>query len=580
MKKTGAEIIVELLKREGITTVAGIPGGSILPLYDELAKSSIRHILVRQEQAGGFIAQGIARSTGKPAVCLATSGPGAMNLLTAVADARSDSVPIIAITGQVNTSLIGTDAFQEADTFGLSFPITKHSIMVKTPEELLSAIPEAFAIAVNGRPGPVLIDVPRDVQCAVCEFDDWPDVNTVKIHDIRFHTPPTEYAEKMEKITDRLISARKPVLYCGGGCNSPAGAEGLKSFLKSYRLPVVTSLMGIGCIPESSDMFAGMVGMHGSYAANIAMHDADLVIAAGVRFDDRATGIVSEFCPHAKIVHIDIDAAEVDKIVTTDISVVAEIESVFPILVQLTAEKQELFASAWQYAEARAVWLEKIMNIKNENASVECGCPEHTSGNNPRSFIASIPDLSEKAGTLRESILVTTDVGQHQMWAAQYYPVEKPRTFLTSGSLGTMGFGLPTAIGAALANPGKRVVCLSGDGSILMNIQELATLAELNLAVTVIVFENGTLGMIYQQQKYLFGKNYSACIFSARPDLVTIARGFGIDAVDVADDKLWYEKAFAPDRKKKPYFVRVRIGCEEDVLPFVPGGRPNINAIR
>jgi acetolactate synthase I/II/III large subunit len=580
MKKTGAEIIVKLLEMEGITTVAGIPGGSILPLYDELNRSSIRHVLVRQEQAGGFIAQGMARSTGKPAVCLATSGPGAMNLLTAVADARSDSVPIIAITGQVNSSLIGTDAFQEADTFGLSFPITKHSVMVKSPEELLRAIPEAFEIAMNGRPGPVLIDVPRDVQSAVCEFDDWPDLSAVKLHDIRFHTSPSDYTARIDKITDALALARKPVLYCGGGCNTETASQELQKFLKSYRLPVVTSLMGLGVVPHSSGMLAGMVGMHGSYAANVAMHDADLVIAAGVRFDDRATGVVSKFCPNAKIIHIDVDAAEVNKIISADISLVADVESVFPILVQLAAEKQEKFASAWQNAEGRAVWLEKIMKIVSENASYESGRPENAESVNPREFIASVPGLAEKAGTAPDRLIVTTDVGQHQMWAAQYYPVDKPRTFLTSGSLGTMGFGLPAAIGAALANPDRRVVCFSGDGSILMNIQELATLAELNLAVTVIVFENGTLGMVYQQQKYLFAENYSACIFSAQPDLVAIARGFGIDAVDASDDDTWYEKAFAPDRKNKPFFVRVKINAEEDVLPFVPGGKANIDAIK
>src|SRR5574344_1613852 len=579
MKKTGAEIIVKLLEMEGITTVAGIPGGSILPLYDELARSPIRHILVRQEQAGGFIAQGIARSTGKPAVCLATSGPGAMNLLTAIADARSDSVPVIAITGQVNTSLIGTDAFQEADTFGLSFPITKHSIMVKSPAELLAAIPEAFAIAVNGRPGPVLIDVPRDVQCASCEFESWPDVNAVKIHDIRFHTPASEYSARMEKITDALAEARRPVLYCGGGCNTQSAAEQISKFLKCYHLPVVTSLMGLGCVPESSGMSAGMVGMHGSCAAKRARHDAELVIAAGVRFDDRATGVVSKFCPKAKIVHIDVDAAEVNKIMTADISVVADVESVFPILVQLAAEKQELFASSWQQAETRAVWLEKIMNTKRETFSIECGRPAGTVQVNPRVFIASVPELAEKAGIKKDDLIVTTDVGQHQMWAAQYYPVEKPRTFLTSGALGTMGFGLPAAIGAAVANPRKRIVCISGDGSIMMNIQELATLAELNLAVTVIVFQNGTLGMVRQQQKYLFDRNYSASVFGKSPDLLQIARGFGIEAEYAADDDRWYEKAFAADRAAKPFFLCVKINNKEDVLPFVPGGKANIEAI-
>lgn len=588
MKKTGAEIIVKLLEMHGIKIVAGIPGGSILPLYDEIARSSIKHILVRHEQAAGFVAQGMTRSTGKPAVCLATSGPGAMNLLTAVADARSDSIPIIAITGQVNTSLIGTDAFQEADTFGLSFPITKHSIMVKTPEELLNAIPLAFKIATSDRPGPVLIDVPRDVQLKTCEFNSWPDVENVQIHDIRFHTPEHEYSAKMDEITDLLVEARRPVLYCGGGCNSAEASKEILKFLKSYRLPVVTSLMGIGCIPQNSEMYIGMVGMHGNLAANTAMYESDLVIAAGVRFDDRATGVVSKFCPNAKIIHIDVDAAEINKIMNANVSVVADVESVFPILVQLSSEKQEKYGAAWQQSESRAVWLEKIKNIKNENNSVNCGHPKTKVQNvfesenglvNPREFISKVPYLAEKAGLSQDEIIVTTDVGQHQMWAAQYYPVIRPRSFLTSGSLGTMGFGLPAAIGASLANPEKRIICFSGDGSIMMNVQELATLAELNLPVTIIVFQNGTLGMVYQQQKYLFDKNYSASIFSKNPDLISIAKGFGIEAVDADTDSQWYKKAFDQNRKNRPCFVRASVGSEEDVLPFVPGGRANIEAI-
>lgn len=581
MKQSGAQIIVKLLEMYGIETVAGIPGGSILPLYDELNRSKkIRHVLVRQEQAAGFIAQGIARTTGKPGVCMATSGPGAMNLLTAVADARCDSIPIIAITGQVNTSLLGTDAFQEADTFGLSLPITKHSVMVKSPEELLTVIPEAFEMAMNGRPGPVLIDVPRDVQMKECEFDKWPDIENIQLHDIRFHTPAHEYADKMDLITDLLAKAKRPVLYCGGGCNSPAAADGLKKFIKSYRLPVVSSLMGLGCIPESSAEWIGMVGMHGSYAANVAMHDSDLVFAAGVRFDDRATGVVKKFCPNAKIIHIDIDAAEVNKILNADVAVVADVESVFPILVQLSSEKQEVYGAAWQEAEARAEWLERILNVKKENDSITCGRPAGEKLTNPREFISSVPANAEKAGLKADDLIVTTDVGQHQMWAAQYYPIEKTRTFLTSGSLGTMGFGLPAAIGASIANPDKRIVCFSGDGSIMMNIQELATLAEHNLPVTVIVFQNGTLGMVYQQQKYLFDKNYSASIFGKQPDLLAIARGFGIEAIDADEDKEWYLKAFDAKRANKPCFVKVNVNSEEDVLPFVPGGKANIDSIR
>ena len=571
MKHTGAQIIVKLLEMYGIETVAGIPGGSILPLYDELNRSSIRHVLVRHEQAAGFIAQGMARSTGKPAVCLATSGPGAMNLLTAIADARADSIPIIAITGQVNTSLIGTDAFQEADTFGLSFPITKHSIFIKTPYDLLDAIPKAFEISTSGRPGPVLIDVPRDVQLKECDFDAWPDIKKIRLHDIRFHTPIDEYSEKMGKITDLLAAAKRPVLYCGGGCDSEEAASGIKAFLQNYRLPVVTSLMGLGCVPESSDCFIGMVGMHGSHAANVAMHDSDLVIAAGVRFDDRATGLVSKFCPDAKIIHIDIDAAEVNKILESYISVVADVESVFPVIAQLVSEKK---------IGADESWLKKISKIKKECHSVECGRPKNEKLANPREIISKIPELAAAAGLSPDGLIATTDVGQHQMWAAQYYPVERPRSFLTSGSLGTMGFGLPAAIGAAIANPSKRIVCFSGDGSIMMNVQEMATLAELNLPVTIIVFQNGTLGMVYQQQKFLFDKNYSASVFGRSPDLLSIARGFGLEAIDADSDAEWYKKAFDNNRQNKPCFVRISVDSEENVLPFVPGGKANIDSIR
>lgn len=572
MKLTGAQIIVKLLENYGIKMVAGIPGGSILPLYDELNRSSIRHVLVRQEQAAGFIAQGIARSTGKTAVCMATSGPGAMNLLTAIADARCDSVPIIAITGQVNTTLIGTDAFQEADTFGLSFPITKHSVMVKSAGELLEAVPLAFKIASSGRPGPVLIDVPRDVQLQEIEVSE--EQINVKPEDknpVKFHADVKEFSDRLEKMVKMIADSKKAVLYCGGGCNSKAAADGLSKFLSNYPVPVVTSLMGLGCVPRSSKEFIGMLGMHGSYAANVAMHDCDLVIAAGVRFDDRATGVVKQFCPNAKIIHIDIDAAEIDKIMPTDVSVVADVESVFPVLAQMISERK---------IKADESWLKKISKIKTENDSLNLGRPSGEKQVNPREIISKIPSLAKECALSSEDLIVTTDVGQHQMWAAQYYPVEKPGTFLTSGSLGTMGFGLPAAIGASLANPDKRVVCFSGDGSIMMNVQEMATLCELNLPVTIIVFQNGTLGMVYQQQKYLFNKNYSASVFDRVPDLLSIAKGFGIEAIDADSDSEWYKKAFDSKRSNKPCFVRISIDSEETVLPFVPGGKANIDSIR
>lgn len=563
MKKTGSEIICELLKMYKIKTVAGIPGGSILPLYDELARSGIRHILVRQEQAAGFIAQGEARTKGTPAVCMATSGPGAMNLLTAIADARADSIPIIAITGQVNLSMIGTDAFQEADTFGLSFPITKHSIMVKSASELLTAIPAAFEIATNGRPGPVLIDVPRNVQLEVAEFSSWPKISSAK-KEVRFATNKKDVSSILNKMLAALSKAKKPVLYLGGGTNSPAAAAAIRDFIKNYPLPVASSLMALGVVAATDPLYMGMVGMHGSVAANRAVHDADLLFAAGVRFDDRAIGLAKEFCPGAKIIHIDIDAAEVNKIFATDISLVGDVASSFIKLNELLREKARIGKS-----EEREAWKKEMCALRKNSFSTECGQNKKSRLVNPRSFIAALP---------YKNTIVTTDVGQHQMWAAQYYPVQEPRSFLTSGSLGTMGFGLPAAIGAALANPGKKVVCISGDGSIMMNIQELATLAENNLNVCVIVFENGTLGMVRQQQKYIFEKNFSASVFAKSPDLLEIARGFGIEAFDADKDADWQKKVFDPKRAS-PAFVRVRIDADEDVLPYVMAGKANIDSL-
>ncbi len=569
---TGSQIIVKLLEQMGISMVAGIPGGSILPLYDELAKSSITHVLVRQEQAAGFIAQGLARSTGKPAVCMATSGPGAMNLLTAIADARCDSVPIIAITGQVNSSLIGTDAFQEADTFGLSFPITKHSMMIKNVAELFDALPRAFAIACDGRPGPVLIDVPRDIQCAKYSFKAWPSAK-----DLQISLPKTkrDSSETIKNVIPQmakvLLSAKHPVLYVGGGCNSTKTSRAISLFRSAYTCAVVSSLMGIGSVPRSDSAYFGMVGMHGSYAANLAMHDADVVLAAGVRFDDRATGQIASFCPNATILHIDIDAAEINKILPALYSLVCSTDKAFSLLAKALQNNRS-------GERERASWVKQLGQVFEETESFELGRSKSVPKQsvNPRAFIHDIPLQAQKAGVKPENIIVTTDVGQHQMWSAQYYPVEKARQFLTSGSLGTMGFGLPAAIGASLANKTKRVVCISGDGSILMNIQELATLKEQNLNVTVFVLQNGTLGMVRQQQEYLFAKNYSASIFDAVPDFLTVARGFGIDAIDANADADWAKKAFS----KGPHFVLLKIDMAENVLPFVSAGKANIDALR
>lgn len=597
IEATGAQIIVKLLERQGVTTVAGIPGGSVLPLYNQLASSSIRHVLVRHEQAAGFIAQGMARTTGLPAVCIATSGPGAMNLLTAIADARSDSIPLVAITGQVNSSLIGTDAFQEADTFGLSFPITKHSVMVKSVEELLTVIPEAFSIAASGRPGPVLVDIPRDVQTATATFESWPEPGHPRQVALRYPTLGADLAQAIDVFARELLSARKPVLYAGGGCNSSQVAAAIAELLAEVPMAVVSSLMGIGCIDEADQQWCGMVGMHGSMTANTAMYEADLVLAAGVRFDDRATGIVSQFCPNARILHIDIDAAEVNKILPSFHSIVADCQSALPAISQRIRELKlrEGLEPGGKFDESREIppahpedrhqpspantgnWIQHLAAMYQQERQVALG---GTSANqvNPRQFIAQLPARAAAQGLDPASLIVTTDVGQHQMWTAQFYPVMQPRQLLTSGSLGTMGFGLPAALGAALANPGQRVVCISGDGSIMMNIQELATLAEENLDVTVFVLDNGALGMVRQQQEFLFSKTYSASIYGRQPNLLAIAEGFGIATAQVTTNEDWATVAFPP-AGSGPRFIRVPVGQQENVLPFVPAGKKNIEAI-
>ena len=583
-KLTGSQIIINLLRQNGIDVAFGLPGGMILPLYNELYVSNFKHVLVRQEQAAGFMAQGVARVTGKAAVCMATSGPGAMNLLTSVADARCGSVPLVAVTGQVNTNLIGTDAFQEADTFGLSFPITKHSIMVKSAKELLTAVPLAFAIAETGRPGPVLIDVPRNVQTELCEVGEDFDTSFKRIYDeyascaIKNKTREEDFPKIISQIIDELKNAKKPLLYLGGGANNPSASEKIRKFLRLYDIPVISSLMGLGVVRKDAPSFLGMVGMHGTFCAGKAAYESDLVIVAGARFDDRAAGVPEGFCPGAKIIHIDIDAAEINKILTSYINLVSDTAFAFEKI--NSALKS---ADLSQNHNERESWLKACLELKKQEEihlemsckAADC-CGEKTCGKkgganyrNPREFIKNLPS--------GENIIVTTDVGQHQMWAAQFFDIQRPRQFLTSGSLGTMGFGLPTALGAAFAEPDKRIVCISGDGSILMNIQELATMAENNLNVTVIVLENGALGMVRQQQEYLFEKHYSASTFASNPDLLKIAEGFGITAVDADTDENWEEKAF---NVKGPVFVRTKIARCENVLPFVKGGNLNIDSIR
>ena len=547
MKKTGSQIIAALLERQGIETIAGIPGGANLPLYDALRESSIRHILARHEQGAGFIAQGMARATGRAAVCMGTSGPGATNLLTAIADAKLDSIPIIAITGQVPTAMIGTDAFQEVDTYGMSLPVTKHNFIVRDASELLEIIPKAFEIAESGRPGPVVVDVPKDVQKQEVEFDVWPEPWTPS-------PDPTCNPDDITRLADMIHDAARPVLYIGGGIIASGASDALIAFARKNSIPVTCTLSGLGAFPADDPLYLGMLGMHGAQYTNLILDEADLLLAVGVRFDDRATGRVANFCRHASIAHIDIDDSEIDKIKATNMSIVGDagevLRSVTPHIDQ----------------DLREEWNRRVSELKTDFAF---RMPESDDPLLPLNFIAHLAELASP------DTIITTDVGQHQMWVAQAYPFRKPRTLQTSGGLGTMGFGLPSAIGAAIANPHRRVICVSGDGSILMNIQELATLAELDLDITVIIMNNQSLGLVRQQQELFYGERYYAVNFDFNPDIAAIAEGFGVKGYDMtgdADPIGILKKALS---ESGPNVINAPIHQDENVLPIVPPGGAN-----
>jgi len=543
---SGAQIIVKLLEQQGVDVVAGIPGGAVIPLYEELRKSSIEHVLVRHEQAGGFFAQGLARTTGKPAVCIATSGPGVLNLLTAVADAKADSIPLVILTGQVSTGFIGTDAFQEADTFGLALPITKHNLLVKDAAELLTVIPQAFSIAASGRPGPVLIDIPVDVQRQKIAVPELPAAGEKIRRSERFRTQGAELVLQCAEFSRALLSAERPLLFVGGGCNSPEAATLVQDFLKIFPMPVASSLMGLGVIPSDNLLFCGMSGIYGTARAKAALSKADVVVAAGVRFDERSIGNPPVFSPDARILHIDIDAAEINKIMESYRSVTSDVESAIPVLTECIsqAQKESGRRSSPDWASATHLPVEdNTVSVFSSTTADHCRSGEKLMR------VLNEAAVSRNCGTLT----VTADVGQHQMWAARSYPFSRPRQFLTSGALGTMGFSLPAAIGAAWANRPTRVLCLSGDGSIMMNIQELATLADLQLDVTVFVIDNGGLAMVQQLQDKQCNKKHFAVAFEKPSNLAVIAESFGIPSRTVGTDSLlanptgdWADFAFPP----------------------------------
>jgi acetolactate synthase-1/2/3 large subunit len=549
MKASGANIIAKLIEREGVDTVFGIPGGANLPIYDALASSPLRHVLPRHEQGGGFMAQGMARSTGRTAVCMATSGPGATNLVTAIADAKLDSVPIVAVTGQVGLSVLGTDAFQEIDTYGMTQSITKHNVLARSAGELLEIVPEAFRIARSGRPGPVLIDVPKDVQTQEAEFDSWPEPS-------RADPLPEPDPQAIRDLARMINESERPLVYFGGGIAMAEAWTALRAFLARSRIPSVSTLTALGCMPAGEAGYLGMLGMHGSLAANRVAEAADLVIVIGARFDDRVTGRADSFLTRAAIAHIDADAAEINKIRRINLSVLSDAAKALEALGPLVRPGP------------RPEWAAIVERELERGGYAFPDCPGHPA--------SAIREAARLAGP---EAIVATDVGQHQMWAAQAYPAMRPRSFLTSAGLGTMGFGLPAAIGAALANPGRKTLLFTGDGSLMMNIQELASLAELDLDLCVILFDNGHLGLVRQQQELFYGKRYMAVKFDLRLDFAGIARGFGIKPAKVELGRDPGPALAEAISAKGPRFIQIEVDPEELVLPMVPPGKSNLEAI-
>jgi acetolactate synthase I/II/III large subunit len=544
---------MECLKAEGVDTVFGIPGGANLPTYDALYDSGIRHIQCRHEQGAGHAAEGYAKASGRVGVALATSGPGATNLVTAIADAMMDSVPTVFITGQVRTDLLGTDGFQEADVTGITMPIVKHSLMIQEPREIPTAIHEAFHIARTGRPGPVLVDIPTDLSRTDIPYEP---VDTLSLPG---YQPTTEGNAKQIRLAAKaLANSRRPVIYAGGGVINADASKELFEFVTSDRFPITCTLMGLGGFPADHDQWLGMLGMHGTRTANYSMDEADLICAVGARFDDRITGKLSEFAPRAKFIHIDVDPAEISKNVPAHIPIVGDAKKV---LQKLTREYRALETDAdrldgwWQRIRG---WQEKhpLRYDDSEDSEIK-----------PQFMVQA---MHQATGG---DAIITSDVGQHQMWAAQWYPFTQPRQWINSGGLGTMGFGLPSAMGAKAARPDQTVVCLAGDGSLIMNCQELATCVTEDIAVKVFIMNNGYLGMVRQWQELFWDRRYSSVKMSSSPDWVKLADAFGAVGMRVEDKADVVEAMRTALATEGPVVLDVRVTAEENCYPMIPAGQ-------
>lgn len=559
MKLKGAEILLHCLKEEGVDTIFGYPGGAVLPIYDALYNSDIRHILVRHEQGAGHAADGYARATGKVGVCIATSGPGATNLVTAIATAYMDSVPLICFTGQVGTSLIGKDAFQEADITGITLPITKHNYLVERTEDLARVIKEAFYIARTNRPGPIVIDLPKDVMDNTIEYE--PSLGEINIRGYRVMKGFN--AGQVINAVELINSAKRPLIYAGGGVITSDASDELRELAEKRHIPVTTTLMGMGSFPGTNPLSLGMLGMHGTRYANYAVSECDLLIAIGARFDDRVTSKIDTFAPNAKIIHIDIDAAEIGKNVKVDVPIVGQVKEILQAINSKLDPVDE---------KHNAEWLQTINRWKDEYP-LRYGNP--VEGRiMPQHVIEKVYELTQGEA------IITTEVGQNQMWTAHYYKFKHPRSLITSGGLGTMGFGLPAAIGAKIARPDKTVIDIAGDGSIQMNIQELAVAVENKLPVIVCILNNHYLGMVRQWQGLFYGGRYSYTDISCQPDFVKLAEAYGAVGLRVKEySEVEPALKTALASTDKPVLIDFWVEREADVFPMVPSGTSLLNMI-
>ena len=553
---SGAKILLECLAREGVDCIFGYPGGVTLPFYDALYDNPIRHVLVRHEENACFAAEGYARATGKVGVCCATSGPGATNLTTGLVDAMMDSIPIVALTGQVTSKLIGSDAFQEADTFGITRPCTKHNYLVKNLAELPQVIHEAFYLASSGRPGPVLVDIPKDVFQGHYQYQP---VNSIHLPGYKIHLDG--HAGQIRRAAQMMWEAKRPYVYGGGGILASGATKELKELVETLDAPCVLTLMGLGALPSSHPNFISMPGMHGSYASNMGMYDCDLLIALGVRFDDRVTGRLAAFAPHAKVIHVDIDPAEIGKNRAADLPIVGDIKRV---LSKLNKNLQEMIPTHQELnAQSRREWWSQMRAWQTEHPLA----PEFSTDEiKPQHLISELDRLGGG------NAIVAVDVGQHQMWSAQFFRFNEPRLWLSSSGLGSMGFGMPAAIGAAFARPDKTVIAVMGDGGFQMSVPELATIASHGLPVKLIVMNNGYLGMVRQWQELFYNNRLSSVTLDCFPDAEKLAGAYGFKGKTISKPhelSAALEECFA---EPGPYLLNVKVTPFENVYPMVPAG--------